>query len=152
MDNSSLLKLMKDLDRAPQPRHRENPDGFDYREARKRFLAFVPALNAALGVACEVTPEDRVQDCSFHGEIVLPSEVVIDWDPTILTALRFSNFGNFVAVVSEVNVRRNQLPLIGSTLAEYGYVYVPDEVLEEPYDGDMAPDIRSWHVRFFDYL
>jgi hypothetical protein len=68
--------------------------------------------------------------------------------------LRFSNFGDMVALTPDHEVDAATLNIILRLCVEKGYVFIPTEVAERPYDGQNpgVTGIEDWWVRFFDWV
>ncbi len=142
MDYQELLR------RHDHPTHWERPPGFDWQRAENQFAQFVESLSAALGTTLHSETGSYIQDASFHSEITLPLQnPLVAW-------IRFSNFGDMVTVSNDNPVPEGTLQVIQNLLAQHGYVYIPAEVLHTPYDGHAAGVgwIRSWWIRYFDWL
>lgn len=139
MDYAQLLAQHDD------PTHWEYPPGFDYQAATARFAKFVEALSVAIGEAVESETGAYIQDASFHSQAFPPL-------PGGRRGLiRFSNFGDMVTIDDGETLPEPTLSMVLEMLAQYGYTYVPAAVLEAPYTGSN-PDIRSWWIRYFDWL
>jgi hypothetical protein len=146
----ATLATLRSLD---DPRHTERPPGFDWRSADAQFRVMAAALAHALGVAgLEIEGVESIQDASFHGQVVLPPSAVSPGEsgPAILCT---SNFGRLAAVRPEAAVEPSALEHIRSTLAAHGYVYVPAELQDAPYEGAAEVDAiePTWWSRYFEY-
>lgn len=131
------------LERYDNPDHWERPPDFDWQTESRDFAAFVLGLEAGLGRRFEVETGSRIQDASFHSEIVLPGG-----------RLRFSNFGRMIAVTPDSEIPEDVMAAIRELAAGRGYTLVPTADLETPYprgDGTQL-GIRTWWIRYFDYL
>lgn len=128
----------------------EMPPGWDGIAARKKFSRLVSALEQRLN--CRLEQDKQIEDAGHHGAAFLPPQLLAE-DYT--TSIRASNFGNLATIWDEGTVvQMPYLKIIWQALEEFGYVYVPSNVLHRPYDG-RNPYIRSgslWGDRFFDYL
>lgn len=71
-----------------------------------------------------------------------------------IATLRFSNFGNMVALSGEEDVAPDVLREIKELLVQQGYTYVPSAVLKQPYTKEEGQKvgIHSWWIRSFDWL
>jgi hypothetical protein len=142
MDYSELLR------RHDHPTHWEYPPGFDHASATARFARLVDDLSAALTVAPRVETGSNIQDASFHSQIYLP---LADGR---FALVRFSNFGDMVAVSDNEPVPERTMRVFQDLFARHGYVYVPATVLAEPYTGGNpgVTGIDSWWIRYFDWV
>ncbi len=142
MDFAAILKKYDD------PRYWEYPPDFDCAAAAQRFEKFANSLSLKLGFRIESETGGKIQDASFHSQIFLPlgndSHAVI----------RFSNFGDLSTVSDEETVPAELLRAVVALLESHGYIYVPVEVLCQPYTGlnPGVDGIRSWWVRYFDWV
>lgn len=142
MDHIELLKRHDD------PQRWEYPEGFDYDRATKRFATFADDLSVALGHQLNTESGSHIQDASFHSQIYLPLND--EWR----AVMRFSNFGDMVAISDDESVPAQSMKLILDLLTKHGYVYVPSSVLEESYPGTNpgVTGIRDWWIRYFDWV
>lgn len=131
------------LERHDDPDHWEYQRDFDWQTESRDFAAFVRDLEARLGRRFDVETGSRIQDASFHSQILLPGGL-----------LRFSDFGRMIAVTPDSEVPEDVMAAIRELAAGRGYTLVPTADLEAPYpraDGTRL-GIRTWWIRFFDYL
>lgn len=142
MDYLELLR------RHDHPTHWEYPPGFDYRTATERFARFVEELSARLGVALRAETGSHIQDASFHSQVFVP----LPRDRHAL--IRFSNFGDMATISDDEPVPEPTMAAVVELLGKQGYVYVPAEVLAEPYTGSNpgVTGIRTWWIRYFDWV
>jgi hypothetical protein len=126
----------------------EYPPGFDYLAATGRFARFVEELCAKLGVALRSETGARIQDASFHSQVFLP----LPGDQHAL--IRFSNFGDMAAISDDEPVAEPTMAAVVGLLAKHGYVYVPANVLAQPYTGSNpgVTGIDTWWIRYFDWV
>ncbi len=136
------------LQRHDDPKHWENPPGFDYETAERRFAKFAEALSSALGVPLESETGVSIQDASFHSQIFLPL------GEEGYSQIRFSNFGDMVTVSEDEPVPAALLMTVIELLEKQGYVYVPSSVLDQPYTGRIPRElgISTWWIRYFSYM
>jgi hypothetical protein len=122
-----------------------------------RVKELKPQLERASGHAFEL--EDNVQDASFFADLAAHTKARPGLGGQIVgteLAIRFSGFGRLVTIFSTES-DESPLPQAASLvgiLEAAGYLYVPCEVLEEEYSGNLAdrfPQITTWWLRFFDY-
>lgn len=145
--------------------------------AEARFLALVEALEARLG--CPVLPEPEpadveayrllwqtsllyessraIQDASFHGQVLLPRSLLTEAGRSLnyVVRLRVSNFGSLATVYDDDTMVQEQvLASMRQTLEEQGYIYVPSDLLAEPYTGKNpgVSGFRNWGLRYFDWI
>lgn len=127
------------------PIHWEQPPGFDRAAAVGRFKDTHRALEQALDMTLEA--ETGNEDASFHSQIRMG---VFDGE---LVVIRFSNFGDMVAISGEECLPAHLHDHVKETLGARGYVYIPEAVLG-PYTGENpgVTGIRDWWIRYFDWV
>ena len=140
MNEQQALDLFRKND---DPVHSVYPPGFDHGAARSRFQRFAAALDSATGVSHATETGSYIQDASFHSQIDLGS----GW-------LRFSNFGDLVAITPDHEVDAETLDCVRRLCRERRYVFVPTELTELPYTGENpgVTGIRDWWIRYFDWI
>jgi hypothetical protein len=142
------------LHAADHPTATEFPPGFDWAAGVGRVRALKPACDRVAGRIFDL--DDNVQDASFFADIALhaPSQLrnVID----TVFGLRFSCYGNLFTQLGPTGPER--VPevvakqVIHLAVAE-GFVFVPAQILEEPYTGENKIFLsENWWYRFFEYL
>jgi hypothetical protein len=147
-------KFLSILRTADHPTATEFPPGFDWAGCINRVRALKPECDHIAGRVFDL--DDNVQDASFFADIALhaPSQQrnVID----TVFGLRFSCYGDLFTQLGPTGAER--LPeviakqVINLTVAK-GFVFVPAEVLEEPYIGENKIFLsENWWYRFFEYL
>ncbi|HEY0557502.1 MAG TPA: hypothetical protein VGG20_24830 [Thermoanaerobaculia bacterium] len=134
----ALINLLHRLD---DPMRGEAPAGFDRSDAIARFGEFAGGLAAAATV--ELASDTRIEDASFFAELGFGTG-----------ALRFSSFGNMIALTPDAEPPPSLLEHILKLAPRHGYVFVPANELEQPYTGSNpgVMGIRDWWIRYFDYL
>lgn len=147
MDYMDLLRRHDD------PTHWDLPDNFDYESARARVEKFAAALASAFGFLrrlgsgqhLELETGSLIQDASFHSQILIPIPQ---------PGIRFSNFGDMVSVWDEKSVSPELLQTIRNLCDQLGYVYVPEDILKQPYTGSNpgVSGIPDWWTRYFNWL
>ncbi len=151
MEDHEYMGILRQHDQSQDP---EFPDGFVkqgvYQECVCKFNCFKRSLGNVMQRELYATPQEHMQDCSFHAELHLPAEVLIDPKENWLYCLRFSNFGQMVELSDEESVKEGTRKLIATCLDEHGYILIPTGLLRQPYDGKFR-FIKTWHVRYFDY-
>jgi hypothetical protein len=67
------------------------------------------------------------------------------------SSIRFSCFGEFVTILNVELVKNEWLIVIKALFEQYGYVYIPKEVLDQPYTGmnHRKPRFATWFSRYF---
>ena len=140
MNKLDALELFRKHD---DPDHLEYAVGFDYPSALTRVQEFCAALDRATGRTHEFETGGQIQDASFHSQIKLPT----GW-------LRFSSFGDMVALVSDQDTSEPTLDLVQRLCGEGGYTFVPEQFTALPYTGlaKGVYGIPDWATRFFDWL
>jgi hypothetical protein len=123
----------------------ECPTGFDYATARKRAAAFAAELGRRLGQESVGALDVRIEDASFHSEISFAQAYGY---------LRFSSFGDMIALTPDHDLPRELVAAIQSLAESHGYTFVPTDQLETPYTGRHpgVAGIATWWIRYFDYL
>lgn len=142
MEFSELLASHDD------PIHWEHPPGFDYEVANSRFRIFMKDLSSLVGEQIPYETGSYIQDASFHSQAYLPLPVEGH------ALIRFSNFGEMVAIDNEDLVPDATLKSVQNLIASRGYIFVPASVLDEPYTGRNpgVTGISHWWVRYFDWV
>ena len=140
MKQDEYRDLLRSLD---DPVNWESPPGMDYEDQIARFFQFVSQLEKRLGNKLKVETGSNIQDASFHSEVLLGN-----------TCLRFSNFGNMIAVSDDKAIPPVTLETVVELAQQNGYIFIPTELLEEEYDGDNpgVTGIRDWWIRYFDWV
>ena len=142
---NSYIDLLR---RHDDPVRWEQPADFDYTRAMQRFRRFAEELTSLLNKPIEIETESHIQDASFHSQIRVP----VRGDEFVL--VRFSNFGDMVTFEEEVDVPDHLRQALLGMFEKHGYVYVPADVLGEPYSGSNpgVTGIRDWWIRYFDWV
>jgi hypothetical protein len=133
----------------------EQPPGFDYGEAMRRFAALTRDLGLFLGCPVSVENGAKVQDAAHHGEIELPADALrVEARTCQHVALHLSNFGRFAAIWGEDFVESDKLSRIVQILEKHGYVFIPQCATRLPYSGllEWLPRGATWWDRFFAFL
>ena len=132
----------------PKPEHAEAPPGFDHEEAYRRFAIVVDALKNALEMSVEIETGAWIQDASFH------SLIRMDSPDKKCAVILFSNFADMAGIANEATLPREIHNQLKEILASHGYLYIPEDVLEETYTGDNpgVSGFCDWWQRFFDYI
>ena len=144
-----FLQLLQDADSSI---FTERPLGFSVKKADAKFNSFVEALEQKLN--CSLPEKENymgIQDGGFHGMVFLPVHLLKE-DYRI--SVRVSNFGNFAtAYEDDTIVQPEVLSTIIATLEEFGYIYIPSEILNTPYIGKNrgVDGFSSWGHRYFDW-
>ena len=130
----------------------EYPAGFDLIAAQQRFSRLAQAMAEEIGTDLSVESGVAIQDASYHGEISLPDR--LKSDPETVVAVRISNFGSFASITGEEALASGVSERLLSLLSRHGYTFVPEWALDRDYDGSIPATIgiRTWWIRFFDYL
>jgi hypothetical protein len=136
-DVSMLLKRYDD------PVRGECPAGFDYAAARKRAAAFAVSLERRTGKGYMTGLDEQIQDASFHSQVTFPHG-----------HLRFSSFGDMIALTPDYDLAPEIVEAIRQLAPKHGYAFLPTELLETSYTGRYpgVAGIRTWWIRYFDYL
>ncbi|MEV5430905.1 hypothetical protein [Streptomyces sp. NPDC052701] len=131
-----LRELLRELD-DPDPEHREIPRDYDVPAARQRFRQFADAAERRFGPSVSA---GMGQDASFLGVVSVPAEATRTGQPL---QMAMSNFGPFVTAKvglpgmpgCEDGLGDEFLTWLDELCTELGCIYVPNELLMEPYDG-----------------
>ncbi|MFJ9434895.1 hypothetical protein ACIRQY_35380 [Streptomyces sp. NPDC101490] len=134
LPNDEIRRLLREHD---DPDHMERPKDFDLVVAAKRFGELVHTLKERFGPACL---SGLGQDTSYYGGITVPIEASGFELPVWVL---FSNFGGFVTVGTggegapgaERGLAREFLTWLDGACDKIDCVFVPVELLLEPYDG-----------------
>jgi len=140
-----VLSLLKEHD---DPVYWEHPPGFDYRIEQERLLSFVDEFAKALKITPKVETGICIQDASFHSQIIFAVGFAR------FHSLRFSNFGSFITISDDEDVPDEMLVSIKQLAENYGYTYIPCQLLDANYTGNNpgVTGIDTWWIRFFDYV
>ncbi|MFJ6511613.1 hypothetical protein ACIQMO_02810 [Streptomyces sp. NPDC091406] len=133
----SAEKLRSLLKHADDPLHLERPRDFDLQESARRFAELASALENRFGPACG---SGLYQDASIYGEVEVPAEVAGTRRPLWV---QLSNFGSFVTAGTgswaepgpTEGMTDQFIPWLDATCAAADCVFVPLDLLLEPYDG-----------------
>ena len=153
MNRNDYLRLLQQHD---DPVHWEVPGGwesYDYKKAFASFQLFAKEIEITFEEKCKVEYGSTIQDASFIGQVFLP--VRCSESQSSYVCLRISYFGNFSAA-RVIHSEEKSLPscedLIKKVSQEHGYIFIPMEVLHEPYTGKLHLIEPTWWNRFFDYM
>ncbi len=143
--------LLKSLD---DPVFWEWPPGFDLDAAERKFLSFASALQQQLTTICTIETGALIQDASFRGQIVLPDFLLQQLPQEYAVVIRVSNWGNIATVSDEQILQPSALTTIRDLMQQFGYVYIPSDLLNTPYTGKNpgVTGIRTWWIRYFDWV
>ncbi|MCL8013389.1 hypothetical protein [Streptomyces sp. AS02] len=135
-----LRELLRELD-DPDPKHLEVPRNYDVPAARQRFHQLADALERRFGPSVSA---GMGQDASFLGVYEVPAEAT-GTDRALRVLI--SNFGPFVTAGTgdglslpgcEEGLSDEFVTWLDELCTELGCVYVPVELVKEPYDGPIA--------------
>lgn len=143
-----LTDYIQLLERHDDPVLAEYPDGFNYKEAERRFYEFVTDFAGQWDRPLDSETGVLIQDASFHGLIRVPlvnDEHVSVW---------FSNFGDMATFAEEVTVPDSLKQTLITLFEKHRYVYIPYEILEKPYSGKIpgVTGFKTWWRRSFDWI
>ncbi|MFG0285341.1 MAG: hypothetical protein ACF8R7_13055 [Phycisphaerales bacterium JB039] len=126
----------------------EYPEGFDHTRAVLRFRRFAEHLESRWEKPIRTETEIEIQDASFH------SQIFVSVSHGGRVVIRFSNFGDMATFEEEAAVPDDLRETLLSLFEHHGYVYVPYDVLTEPYTGSNpgVTGIRDWWIRYFDWV
>ena len=146
------LLLLRMLEGYDDPHALDVPAGFDFFEAKGRFLALAQAVSTVVGEACDVEVWPALRDATFHGSVQLPPGALARPEPV---SIRVSNFGNLASLVGDESaVRPELLPSLRRAIERRGYRYVPPDLLARRYTGVHQSKglFVNWGARFFGYV
>ena len=143
VESRIALEMNALLQQHDSPEHWEYPRDFDRATEGRDFAAFLMDLETALGQRLPVETGAHIQDASFHSQIGL-----------LGGALRFSNFGRMIAFTPDAEIAEEMARTVRQLAATHGYVLVPTSDLETlyPREEGLRLGIRTWWIRYFDYL
>ncbi|MGC9382839.1 hypothetical protein [Streptomyces sp. MH13] len=153
-----IRELLRELD---DPAHLELPEHYDVPAARQRFARLAEALEERFGPSVTV---GGAQDASFFGYVSVPAPAT-ETDRPLWVLM--SNFGPFVTTGTgrgwgvpgcEEGLGEAFVTWLDELCTELGCVYVPVELLLEPYDGPSSLEdeeipeevLAAWAAEFGD--
>ncbi|MDX2407383.1 hypothetical protein NJO91_30195 [Streptomyces microflavus] len=159
MSETELLALLRELD---DPERLEWPLDYDRAAVAIAFGGLVGRLKTDFGVKCEF--EQDTQDSSEYGRVRVPAEATVCGTRIVVCVSKFgslaeicaNNPGAFLGTEEareEGALDPGDLATVERALAEFGYVSVPEELLESDYEGPTAlacfEGRPTWWARFF---
>ncbi|MFD8475164.1 hypothetical protein ACFV2E_24445 [Streptomyces globisporus] len=159
MSETELLALLRELD---DPQRMERPLNYDRAASAIAFGGLVGRLEKDFGVQCEF--ERDTLHTSEYGRVRVPAEATVCGTRIVVCV---SKFGSLAAVCAdnpgaflgtedareEGALDPGDLATVERALAEFGYVSVPEELLDSDYEGPIAPECfegdPTWWARFF---
>jgi hypothetical protein len=136
-----------------RPGQWEQPFGFVRDMEERRFRALLPALERLFSGPLQYEDGVYIQDASFHAQVFVPSSALRRaLRPLECAVVRFSNFGDMVAVWPEDALEPAVLTKLREVVTAAGYLYVPQVALDRPYGGGGVNGISTWWDRYFDWL
>lgn len=155
-----LLRLLDD------PDHLEFPAEFDYDRANGRARDLCRRLESDFGCNVHLLTGSSIQDATFRADLDIPPEATATgkrlW-------IRISNHGPLaiygIGTVRSPNrdadvgaeIHPDDRTRLENALIEHGYTIMPNDPLQEPYDGLNDQWRRctnppfTWFLRYFDY-
>ena len=146
------LVALRRLKGADHPWELERPHDFDAVEAVGRFMELARDVEAIVGQSCELEVWPHVREATFHGELVLPADVVSGEG---YAAIRASNFGDLIAVLNDDSlVRTDVMQPLRRRFERRRYQFIPSNLLRKTYDGHHrgTKQFPRWTDRLFGYL
>ena len=140
------------LARCDLPDSYEFPPRFDYAGFESRAQSVDRRLREHLGERTTFEGAVHNQDASFGIAICLHTHEQCRSGGLFLPCLRFSNFGDLVSMTFSDLVPEDRHSEIEAAVREKGFTFIPEEELDEPYDGVMSGKFRTWWIRYFDWL
>ncbi|ALC25708.1 hypothetical protein ABE83_00330 [Streptomyces sp. CFMR 7] len=159
MSETELLALLRELDDPERPKQ---PLNYDRAAVALAFGGLVGRLEADFGVRCE--SEHDAQDSSEYGRVRVPAEATVCGTRIVVCVSKFGSLAEICAdnpgaflgtedAREEGALDPGDLATMERALAEFGYVSVPEELLESDYQGPTAPECfegrPTWWARFF---
>ncbi|MFF8770237.1 hypothetical protein [Kitasatospora sp. NPDC015120] len=159
---ADLLALLRELD---DPAWLERPRDYDRGEIAARFSTLVARLEGGFATRCTAEPD--TQDSSEYGRVTVPGEATVRGTRLVVCVSKFGslalvcadNPGAFLGTddaQAEGELDGADLAKVNRALTELGFVVVPEELLENDYDGpSRLPSYvqrSSWWNRFFGYF
>jgi hypothetical protein len=141
MTSPDYLALLKKNDLSSS----NHPPGFDRAVALGEVDQLRTSFESHLGYRPVL--DDQVQDATHFAELQMQPKISRE----LHAVIRFSKFGRLVTILFAEKLGDEKLQLVLHELQKHGYVYVPSEILESPYDGQMQ-GIETWMTRFFYYV
>lgn len=140
MDKAETLRYFESQN---DPESWGYPSNFDYQGQSERAKRFHEQLSDLLESKFCYESGANIQDASFHSQIYLNGGL-----------LRFSNFGDMVAITPEHDVDDQVVSAIETLCEEMKFVFVESEFAELAYTGKNlgVTGIDSWWVRYFDWV
>jgi hypothetical protein len=141
------------LEAADDPDTWEMPASFPWRSELERIRQIKPRLDKVIGRAFVL--DDGIQDSAAFAELRVEGSPNASNVIQVEVGVTFSAFGRLVSIWSSPScvVPERLTEELATALGDLGYVYVPSDVLERPYDGRcvLRDRIPTWADRFFGY-
>lgn len=147
-------EVKKILERYDEPGAYEYPGNFNYPELNRK-AKLVNTEIQALGYHTTYEGAEGNQDASFSINIGLSDFMTKSagnvWNEPVV---RFSNFGSLASLTLLELLSPEVIESVLRILKEHGFTYLPQEVLDSPYDGVMNEKeiFTTWWNRYFDWL
>ncbi|MGC4938926.1 hypothetical protein [Kribbella sp. DT2] len=159
------LGLMELLRRLDDPVRLESPAGFNRKQAAISFGQLAEQLNSHFNTRCE-TDRD-FEDASEFGRVAVPAAATVCGTQIVVQLSKFTPLSMIAAEApgaffgiqdarSAGKVDPTDVHKVEQTLISLGYVPMPEEVLQYPYDGPtdlgpFTPPGPTWWDRYFAY-
>lgn len=132
---------------------------FPYKAYQAEVCEIQNELNKTLDMNLDKEKPGSIQDASFHDDLYIIAPEDPDRPNMLyhLINIRFSNFGKLFTITSGLDPFPAQFDLaeIVCIIESYGWRYIPNESLDDEYDGQnqklIDPGFTWWH-RLFDYV
>lgn len=136
-DYTDLLRKndLSDLNRPPE---------FDRGLALERVENLRTSLEECLGFRPVL--DDQIQDATHFAELQIKPQI----NREKCAVIRFSKFGKLVTILFPEEMGAEKFSLVVNEMQRHGYIFIPSEMLDQPYDGRLE-GIATWMVRFFYY-
>jgi len=132
----------------------EFPKGFNYEIFKEKALKVNSYLIDELNLNTQFEGAESNQDASFCISIIFTDYKIKGVHGLYISSIRFSNFGNLVTLKNRDVLPVDISNLIIQTLQNEKYIYLDEEDLNFPYDGNSKDRYlpESWWIRYFDWL
>ena len=128
----------------------EFPPKFDQRHLEARASRVHRDLETKIGRILPFEGGIYNQDASFSVAIRLTETPGIS--VTHVCDLRFSNFGDMVAVTNEDYDGSEECMKVFEVARQHGFIPVQHDLLDRDYDGINGDAFQTWWIRYFDWI
>jgi hypothetical protein len=124
------------------------PKGFDMGLLREKIKKLRQLLTEEFGFEprLECGPP-MVQDATYFAELALIPRI----ERVNYATIRISNFDPLATIINEGALDETRASRVRHFVKAAGFTYIPEDILEQPYSGNVE-HVDTWMHRFFDYL